>query len=217
MMGLYRGVRRSWGHANWVALLALGAAVAGCSSISSTTSSVTDRFTSLFSASPAGQTPTKVAGPDPDLDCPTMDVRQGASTIQMKVSGKGPDAESLRYQVTITRAARECAVVGTAMAIKVGVQGRIILGPAGGPGQIDVPLRMAVVREGVEPKTIWTKFNKIPVVVPSGQTNVPFTYVEENLSFPLPSPGELEAYVIYIGFDQNAKEMPAKKKGRKPR
>ena len=33
-------------------------------------------------------------------------------------------------------------------------QGRIIIGPAGGPGKVDVPLRIAVVQEGVKPKTI---------------------------------------------------------------
>ena len=54
---------------------------------------------------------------------------------------------SLKYQGTFVRAARECAVVGGQMVMKVGVEGRIIVGPAGGPGQVDVPLRIAVVDE----------------------------------------------------------------------
>ena len=37
--------------------------------------------------------------------------------------------------------------------------------PMGGPGQVDVPLRYAVVREGPQPRTIVTKFKRIPVVV----------------------------------------------------
>ena len=49
------------------------------------------------------------------------------------------------------------------MTIKLGVQGRIILGPGGGPGQVDVPLRFALVEEGMQPKTIWTKFYQVPV------------------------------------------------------
>ena len=45
------------------------------------------------------------------------------------------------------------AAPGNIVTIKVGVQGRVILGPAGrGPATIDVPVRFAVVREGVEPE-----------------------------------------------------------------
>ena len=40
------------------------------------------------------------------------------------------------------------------MTMKVGVEGRVLLGPAGGPGQVDIPLRMAVVQEGPAPKTV---------------------------------------------------------------
>ncbi len=210
-MAGYQCVRRGCVRAHWAAILALGVAVAGCSSISSTTSSVTDRFTNLFGSSAPGEQPTKVSGPDPDLDCPTIDIRQGASTVQVNATGSGADAGSLRYQLTFTRAARECAVAGGTMSIKVGLQGRVILGPAGAPGPVEVPLRLAVVREGVEPKTIWTKFYKVPAAVQPGETNTLFTYVEEGLSFPTPSRDELSAYVIYIGFDQHMAEPPAKK------
>jgi hypothetical protein len=103
------------------------------------------------------------------------------------------------------------------MSIKVGVQGRVILGPMGAPGKIDVPLRYAVVREGPEPKTIATKFKRISVIVPPDQTHVQFVDVEEGLSFPLPSSSELEAYVVYVGFDEigDKNEKKAAKSGRK--
>ncbi len=210
---------RGRGRLGFLAIIALGVAVAGCSTISSTTSGVTDRFTSLFSSSPSGTEQVKATGPDPEQDCPTVDVRSGASTIQVMATAKDPNPGALRYQLSVSRTARDCAIAGGAMIMKVGVQGRVILGPAGAAGQVDVPLRLAVVREGVEPKTIWTKFYKVPVVLPPGQTNVPFTYVEENLSFPVPPAGELDSYVVYVGFDQNMKEPPpvAKKKNRKSR
>jgi hypothetical protein len=203
-------VRAPKGMRTWAAILALGAVAAGCSSISSTTSSVSDRFTSLFGSSAAGDQPTKVSGPDPELDCPTIDIRQGASTVQVNATA-GADAGSLRYQMTFTRAARECAVAGGTMSIKVGVQGRIILGPAGAPGPVEVPLRLAVVREGVEPKTVWTKFYKVPAALAPGEGSTLFTYVEEGLSFPTPSRDELYSYVIYIGFDQHVAEPPGRK------
>jgi hypothetical protein len=88
------------------------------------------------------------------------------------------------------------------MVMKVGVEGRIILGPQGGPGEINVPLRIAVVDEKPSStKTIVTKLIIIPVMVSSADDNPTFTHVEDNLSFPLPSSSELENYIVYIGFD----------------
>jgi hypothetical protein len=89
----------------------------------------------------------------------------------------------------------------------------------GGPGKVDVPLRYAVVREGTEPKTIVTKFKRIPVVVAPDQTHVQFVDIEEGLSFPLPSSSELSAYVVYVGFDEigdRNEKKPAAKGAKKP-
>jgi hypothetical protein len=111
-------------------------------------------------------------------------------------------AADLRYQLSFGQTARECLVQGGVMTIKVGVQGRVILGPMGTPGQVDVPLRYAVVREGPQPKTIATKFKRLPVTVGPDQTHVQFVDVEEGLTFPVPSRSEVDAYVIYVGFDE---------------
>ena len=102
------------------------------------------------------------------------------------------------------------------MTIKVGVQGRIILGPTGGPGHLDVPMRLALVNDLVQPKTIWTKLYIVPVEVPAGQTNVPFVQIEEGITFPLPEPSDLVTYVVYVGFDPaGIKAPPEPKKPRK--
>jgi hypothetical protein len=176
--------------------------------------SMSQRFSQLFGSNSQA---TNAAAPNQNLDCPSVEVRQGASTYSVNAPGPDTSALALRYQGVIGQTSRECAALGATMTIKLGVQGRIILGPAGTPGQIDVPMRFALVREGPEPKTIWTKFYKVPVTVPPGQTNVPFVYVEEDMTFPTPKPDELDAYVVYIGFDQLGlqKQAPPKKPERK--
>src|SRR5260370_17662310 len=122
----------------------------------------------------------------------------------MKRGGEGGEgtAGGLRYERSVGQTARECVVQGATLIIKVGVQGRVILGPMGTPGQVDVPLRYAVVREGPQPKTIATKFKRLPVTVGPDQTHVQFVDVEEGLSFPVPSRSEVDPYVIYVGFDE---------------
>ena len=138
-----------------------------------------------------------------------INIRQGASTLTIGPSGNASSgtgtsddngAMAIKYQGTFARAARECALVGGQLVMKVGVEGRIIIGPAGGAGQVDVPLRIAVVEESVKgTKPIVTKFVRIPVTVTSATDNPTFTDVEEGLSFPMPK--DLDNYVVYIGFD----------------
>lgn len=138
-------------------------------------------------------------GPDAiEYSCPMVDVRSGASAWQVPAPGGG-----LRYQGSISNMARECAIVeGTrTMTMKVGIEGRVLLGDKGTPGAVNVPIRIAVVQEGPSPKTIQSKFFNVPVNVPASEGQVTFSVVEDTISFPLASPGEIERYVVYVGFD----------------
>jgi predicted small secreted protein len=164
--------------------------------------SLKDKMAGFFSGATQRE-PQPVTNAQPDYDCPLIDIREGASTLT--IPPPPPDgsneAMSLQYQGTFVRAARECKVASGQMAIKLGVEGRIIVGPAGGPGQVDVPLRIAVV--DVDPagaKTVATKLVRIPVTV-GNDDNASFTHIEDGLSFPLPPSAQLDDYVIYIGFD----------------
>lgn len=166
--------------------------------------SLKDKVANFFSGRSANAPQSVAHGTQPDLDCPYIDIRPGASTLT--VPPPPPDganeAMALKYQGDFVRAARECKVVGNQMVMKVGVQGRIIVGPAGGPGQVDVPLRIAVVEAPqAGAKMITTKLIHIPVTVGSDDGNATFTHIEEGLTFPLPSSTALDTYIVYIGFD----------------
>jgi len=198
------------------ALVLLGSMLAGCSSAPSMPS-VSSLFGSNSNSAAANSNASAAYTPPANFECPSVSVRQGAGTLSMSANPAEPTAMNLRYQVGIGDTARECRVVGTNVSMKVGVQGRIVLGPAGGPGQVDVPLRFAVVQEGVDPKTITTKLERISVTIPSNDGNVLFTHVEDDLTFPMPKGGEIDSYVIYIGFDPlGAQELDKKKPAPKP-
>jgi hypothetical protein len=149
-------------------------------------------------------------------NCPTVDVRTGTGTLAVANKPQALTANDLRYQVTVVELARQCALVDNVIRMRVGVQARAVAGPAGAPSQIDVPMRYAVVREGVEPKTIVTKLRRVPVTMTPGSLNVLFTDIEEDLSFAMPPPEELLAYIVYVGFDEaglrSERQAPAKKK-----
>jgi hypothetical protein len=125
------------------------------------------------------------------------------------------DAMALKYQGSFVRAARDCKVAGNQLVMKIGVQGRLIVGPAGGPGEVEVPLRLAVVDQPTSgAKTILTKLIRIPVAVTSADTGATFTHIEDNFAFPLPSSAELDNYIVYIGFDPIGAEEADRAKSR---
>jgi hypothetical protein len=152
--------------------------------------------------------------------CPDVDIRRGAGTISINSNTRDPSAAQLRYQVSIGQTARECANVAGNLTIKVGMQGRIVLGPAGTPGSLEVPVRYALVEEGAQPKTLYSKLYRVPVSISEGQTSVSFTHIEEAMSVPMPSPAVFERYMSSIGFDPlgsaQERQKPAKKRPAKP-
>jgi hypothetical protein len=150
----------------------------------------------LATPTPATSTAQQVA--NSDIDCPTATVRTGASAWQVSA---GPGATNVRYQGSLGQIARECAVLGETMTVRVGVEGRILVGPKGGPGTVNVPLRIALVQEGPQPRPLWSKFYSVPVSVPPGASQAVFTQVEDDVTFPLPANRKLDNYVVYVGFD----------------
>jgi hypothetical protein len=195
-----------------VAVAILGAAVLqGCSS--SMLSAPAANFSSFFASASTTATGTTPAGTTPDFECPSINVRSGTSTLTISANASEDSAMNLRYQAGLGQTARECKLNGQTLTMRVGLQGRIILGPAGGPGEIELPIRLAVVHEGPEPKTIYTKLNRVPVTIPSGDGNIQFTTIEEDLTFPMPrNAGAIDEYVVYVGFDSQAMREPPKKK-----
>lgn len=177
-----------------------------------------DRMKNMFApGSPSPSAPQRQGGPpDDELACPVVDIRNGASTIT--VHGPGETVSTnVKYQATIAQTARECAVLGSTMTVKVGMQGRLLLGPVGGPGQLDIPVRVALVHEGPEPKTLWTKLTRIPVQIAAGQTNVPFVHVEQDLTIPTPKTEDIDMFVVYVGFDPQGAKEPKPKPAARPK
>ena len=186
----------------------LGAVLAGCSS--SPLSTPAPSLTALFNQAKATDTSATATAPDqPEFECPSVGIRGGAATLSVSANpAEEASAMNLRYQVGISETARECKLAAGTVTMRVGVQGRVVLGPAGAPGQIDLPLRLALVHEGPEPKTIFTKLYRVPVAIPPGSGNVPYTMIEEDISFPMPPRGVIDEYIIYVGFDPQGLREP---------
>jgi hypothetical protein len=148
-----------------------------------------------------------------EYNCPDVTVRPGTATLMVNTpmpAGAELTAMDLRYQGTLVRFSRECGVRPGFMTMKVGVHGRVITGPAGGPGTVDVPVRIAVVQEGPEPKTVVSKLARLSVNVTGDPAFADFTHIDEDVTFPLPrNAPDIANYVVYVGFDPAAAPKPA--------
>lgn len=205
------------GAGRLAAVLSAATVVAACSSTG--LPSLSGSMPSWFSRSSPGAEAQASAGGGGkvlDDDCPSVDIRSGAGTLAVAGKQQEATANDLRYQLTFLELARQCVVDATnTVRMRVGVQGRAIVGPAGAPPQVTAPIRYAVVHEGVQPKTIVTKFRRVPVTLNSVNSTM-FTDIEEDLSFPMPPLVELQRYVVYVGFDESGdrgqpqKKTPAK-------
>lgn len=187
--------------------LAVALAMAGCAGGENLDGSFGAQDTGVATGRAAGvssaATPSLTVGSGPDAitySCPSVTVRNGAGTWQVSEGG------ALRYQGNVGQLARECAINGQTMTVKVGIEGRVLLGEKGAPGTVRVPIRVAVVEEGPNPKTVTTKFFTVPVEIPAGQTQSAFTVIEDQLSFPLPKPEVVERYVVYVGYDPQGEQ-----------
>jgi hypothetical protein len=198
----------------WAATLALGLMLGGCSSGSM--SSLMPDMSNAFASFNPRATGTDASKP-PEFECPSVGIRQGASTLIVSANPAEQTPLNLRYQVGIVNTARECHLNGQTLTMRVGVQGRVVLGPMGTAGEVEVPIRLAVVREAIEPKTIATKLQRIKVTLSPGDGNVLFTHVEEDVSFPMPPGAEIDAYIVYVGFDPLAPMEPPRRAPRQAR
>ena len=201
----------------------LGFLLSGCGSTGGTggglfSTSPLDLFHQSAKATKGG---TANTGPvvDTEYDCPEVKIRSGAATLMIgDKPGQGePSPLNVKYQGSILRTARECHLAGNIMTMKVGIEGRIITGPAGGPGNVDVPLRIAVVEENISgPKAIVSKFESQRVTIINPVDRVRFTQIDPDISFPLPTPVTgISRYVVYVGFDALGAQMQKKKPVRK--
>ena len=167
--------------------------------------SLGDRFKSLFGGGKSEEPGATTVAPEAetDLTCPDVKIRVGASTYAVGLPGKPAVGNDLRYQATITRTARDCTINGGQITARIGIQGRVIAGPAGNPLTVEVPIRVAVVQAGIQEKTIATKVFRTTVSMTEA-SSVPFSLVVEDLVYPAP-PGAIgDSYVFYIGFDPQA-------------
>lgn len=140
--------------------------------------------------------------------CPPVEILPGAAAYPVYEKAGDTDPFSLRYQASIADTARECSSLGVEAAIRVGLAGRLILGPKGAPGAFRVPLRIAVLDEAGKP--VYSQSHMVDVSVPAGQQQAEFSHIENDIVVPIPE-NRFRGWTIVVGYDPAGAATPAKR------
>lgn len=130
--------------------------------------------------------------------CPPVVVKTGTEALIIYESGQEAEPSFVEHQASITRTARECAAVAEGLSIKLGIAGRLVSGPKGGPGTLSMPVRIAVSKQGGS--VLYSELYKVPVTLTSPNLSVDFSQVFQQVEIPV-GPDERDL-VIYVGFDE---------------
>ena len=166
---------------------------------------ISEKMKDSISSATARMGLNKPPGPAPSeapSGCPTISLLPGTESTRVMAPGATGN-QGLRYQYSLQTVGRECTISGDRVSIRVGADGRVLLGPAGAAGRFDVPIRVAVFSES-QGKPVESKLFRMGVSVPSGQASVPFQFVSDSVVVRIP-PGRTGEYSIKVGIDGGGK------------
>jgi hypothetical protein len=138
--------------------------------------------------------------------CPTIYMKDSEAVYHSYAGGaKTGDASKLAFQATIGNYTRQCTLNEQNLTMTVVAQLRVVAGPAGGPSNATLPIRITVL-DGED--SLYSEVTNFPTQIdPNGATQVLFR--KDGIKLPVGS-GSLVR--VNIGFDQGA---PGKGKNKK--
>jgi hypothetical protein len=149
----------------------------------------------------ANQTPAQIAQgqanalPAIATECPEIKVTPGAEALFYYGGGRTGDPAALHYQVEFEKETRNCVVSNGLITVKMGVVGRVLLGPAGKESSVNVPLRFSIERNGTP---VFGEKYAVPVAITPPAQSSEFVKIVDNVAIPYLNGDDI---VIWVGFD----------------
>ncbi len=139
-----------------------------------------------------------------DLDCPSLDIADGGATYRVG----GPDNKTVRYQFDISNLARDCEPRGAQFALKIGISGLLLIGPAGKPGSYSADLKLLVATVA-DKKPVYQKTFKIAVDT-NGKDRGAFELAPDPILLPLTRTDIDAIYTVTLGLGNTVGVAPTR-------
>jgi hypothetical protein len=118
------------------------------------------------------------------------------------------DSSNIIYQAAITDVTRDCTHADGTMTINVAVAGKVVPGPLGKPGDITMPIRVAVMR-GTD--VLYSKLHQYKLQVSDMSAATQFVFKDPNIAIPEPDAANLQ---VFAGYDEGPKATAKPQKKR---
>jgi hypothetical protein len=139
---------------------------------------------------------TKVLESELRAFCPPVKLREGTAYFNTYTKGGQDDPAKMLYQASITDVTRTCSNAGGTMTMNVAVAGKVVPGPAGAPGNITMPIRIAVTRGD---EVLYSQLHKYQVAVGDASAATQFVFNDTSVSFPTPQQADVQ---VFAGYDE---------------
>ncbi len=182
--------------------VALTIALAGCGTVGNVVGSVTGGSGGGVAATEVQPTEsaTVAQAAGAPIACPAVQIRSGTQGVTRYAGGREGDASAVRHQFSILRSARDCRFQNNTLFLRIGVAGRVILGPSGSAGTVSAPIRFVVARGGVEP--VYSETQTVSVSIAPGSTSADFDVVQSNVQVAVRTDETVGNFQIFVGFDE---------------
>lgn len=159
-------------------------------------------FTNIFKFGGTTVPPSQPQEIEPAY-CPTVDVMEGGAALRIMAGA------NVRTQISLGRLARECVRrQDGSISVKVGVEARVLLGPAGAPGRFEVPVTFAIKHND---KVVTSRTARTSAEIDRGEAQGFAQIVIDDLTVPAAMTAD---YEIEVGLGA-AKGATAKAKPRR--
>lgn len=145
---------------------------------------------------------TEAAFTEADLRayCPRVTLLEGTAYLRTYTGGNDGNPDEVVHQAVITDVTRTCRYRNGQLLMAVAAAGRVVNGPMGAPGALDLPVRVAI-RAGDE--LPYSQLGRLEVMMGGGATQ--FIYRDDQIALPEP---EARNLVVLVGFDEGPYDTP---------
>jgi hypothetical protein len=131
-----------------------------------------------------------------DINCPEVDIAEGGAALRVG----GPENASVRYQFSIGDTARQCDPAGPGLAaLKIGVAGQVVIGPAGAAGTFSAPLRITVTQLS-DNKPVFSQTYQAEAATDGVRAGA-FRIVTDPINLPMQTLQLADVYSISVGLE----------------
>ncbi|MEO1701227.1 MAG: hypothetical protein AAFR71_04170 [Pseudomonadota bacterium] len=134
--------------------------------------------------------------------CPRPTLLEGTAILREYTEGNEDNPDEVVYQAAITDVTRSCRYRNGQLFMQVAAAGRVLNGPKGTGGQLNLPIRVAVKQGEVLP---YSTLGRLDVTVIPGAGATQFIYKDEQIVLPEPQERNL---VVLVGFDEGPYNTP---------